>query len=157
MNKIIFLMVTICLTTAAPVMAAPEGQKGASASAYEHASDNSIFNRTSDWFATVGKSQEEKDRIKAERQARRAAKRVEKESEKAKGEAENKMDESKDKAAKLKEQNREREREMKRKMNEGNDQVEKLKERSREQERDMNRAMDQRMPGAGMGQGRGRR
>ena len=58
--------------------AAIAGNKGASRSAYEHASDQSIFNRIGDWFATVGKSDEEKQKILTERKAARAAKMAEK-------------------------------------------------------------------------------
>jgi uncharacterized protein YpmB len=45
--------------------------KGASAQAMERASENSVFNRVTDWFATVGKSPEEKTLILAERNAKR--------------------------------------------------------------------------------------
>ena len=64
-----------------PVYAAKD-QKGASQKAYEHASENSVFNRVSDWFATVGKSEEEKAKILEERKAKRAAKLAEKEAKK---------------------------------------------------------------------------
>jgi hypothetical protein len=47
--------------------------------AYEHASEKSAFNRVGDWFATRGKSDEEKAKIIAERDAQRAVKHVEKE------------------------------------------------------------------------------
>jgi hypothetical protein len=47
--------------------------------AYEHASEKSAFNRVGDWFATLGKSDEEKQRIIAEREAQRAVRRAEKE------------------------------------------------------------------------------
>jgi len=70
-----------------PAFCGDEGTKGASSKAYEHASENSIFNRVSDWFATVGKSDEEKAKILAERRAKRAAKQTEKEAKKAEKEA----------------------------------------------------------------------
>ena len=57
---------------------AKEEQKGANEQAYEHASDNAIFNRVGDWFATVGKSKEEKESILAERKAKRATQKAEK-------------------------------------------------------------------------------
>jgi len=66
-----------------PVFAAKGGEKGASTQAYEHASEQSIFNRVSDWFVTIGKSEEEKAKILAERKAKRAQKQAEKELEKA--------------------------------------------------------------------------
>ena len=48
----------------------------ASSNAFERASDDSIFNRVSDWFATVGKPEDEKEAIIAERRADRAAERL---------------------------------------------------------------------------------
>jgi hypothetical protein len=45
--------------------------------AYEQASEKSAFNRAGDWFATIGKSSEEKEKIIAERDARRAVKQAE--------------------------------------------------------------------------------
>ncbi len=78
--------------TAVPSFAAEEGEKGASKEAYEHANRKSIFNRTSDWFSTVGKSQEEKDRIMEERNAKRAAQRAEREAAKAKRKATREME-----------------------------------------------------------------
>ena len=56
-----------------PVFPKEEGQKGASSRAYEKASSNAIFNRISDWFATLGKSKEEKAKILEERKAAREA------------------------------------------------------------------------------------
>jgi hypothetical protein len=65
--------------------AGEECVKGASEQAVQCASDNSVFHRTSDWFATLGKSKEEKTALKAQRQADRKAKH---EAKKAKKEAE---------------------------------------------------------------------
>lgn len=80
MKKTIGLMLVALLVLSPAVsFAAKDGVKGASAQAYENASDNSVFNRVGDWFATIGKSDEEKAKIKAQRKAERAAKRVEKE------------------------------------------------------------------------------
>jgi len=67
-----------------PAFAARGGVKGADQKAYEHTSDNAIFNRVSDWFATRGKSEEEKQAIIAERKAKRAQKQAEKETERTK-------------------------------------------------------------------------
>ena len=47
----------------------------ASSTAFERAGEDSIFNRVSDWFATIGKPEDEKEMILAERRADRAAKR----------------------------------------------------------------------------------
>jgi hypothetical protein len=77
---IVGLFLLSCLNIA---YSAEEGQKGASSKAYEHASENAIFNRITDWFATVGKSKEEKEAILADRKAQRAAKRAQKEAQKA--------------------------------------------------------------------------
>ena len=78
----IFLML-FCMWVVLPVYAGPEGVEGASPTAYEHASEESVFDRVSDWFATVGKPKEEQDRILAERRAERMAKKAEKEIKKA--------------------------------------------------------------------------
>ena len=71
---------------------APEGGKGAS--------DQAIFNRVGDWFAAVGKSEEERAAIKAERKAKREAKRLEKEARKNKEKIEEKIRARKKKADK---------------------------------------------------------
>lgn len=95
MKKIVVFLIALSLVAIyCPAYSAPLGEKGASPSAYEHASDQSIFNRTTDWFATVGKSPEEKEKIKAERSAQRAAKRAEKEAKKAQKELEKKSKEA---------------------------------------------------------------
>ncbi len=73
-------------------------QKGANAKAYEHASDEAVFNRIGDWFATIGKTDEEKETIIAERKAKRATERAEKEAQKAKKEAEKKAEKAKKEA-----------------------------------------------------------
>lgn len=73
-------LIALFLISGIPAFAA---EKGASEKAYEHASDQSIFNRVGDWFATIGKSPEEKEKILAERKAKRAAKRAEIEAKKA--------------------------------------------------------------------------
>jgi len=95
------------------VFSAEKGEKGASTQAYEHASENAIFNRVSDWFTTIGKSKEEKEAIIAERKTKRATRRAEKEVQKAARKAE-------------------RERERERKVEEG---AEKFKDKVRGQEK----------------------
>lgn len=83
MKKILSALVIISLIfTALPVFAA-QGRKGASDKALEQASDEAIFHRVGDWFATIGKSDEEKKAIIAERKAKRAAARVQEEAERA--------------------------------------------------------------------------
>ena len=89
MRKIIVLFLVLAfLAGSMSLCFAQMGQKGASEKAYEHASEEAIFNRVGDWFATIGKSPEEKEAIIAERKAKRAAKRAEKEARKAQKEAE---------------------------------------------------------------------
>ncbi|MBN1869315.1 MAG: hypothetical protein JW847_01890 [Candidatus Omnitrophica bacterium] len=93
MKKFMVLGLAVMLVfSAAVVFAQQDKGKGASAQAYEHADDNAIFNRVGDWFATIGKSDEEKAVIKAQRKTERAAKRAEKETQKAAKEAKEKME-----------------------------------------------------------------
>ena len=77
---LVLALAAIIITSSS--FAAEGGAKGASAQAYEHASDNAIFNRVGDWFATRGKSEPEKSAILAERKAKRAVDRAQKELEK---------------------------------------------------------------------------
>lgn len=53
--------------------------RGASQTAQEQASDRAIFNRVTDWFATVGRSEEEKEQILEERKSRRLERQAERE------------------------------------------------------------------------------
>ena len=89
------VVVAIFMVSSLPVFAAEKGSKGPSAQAYEQASDQSVFNRAGDWFATIGKSDEEKVAIRAERKAKRAAKKAEREAKKAQKKAEKKLKGSK--------------------------------------------------------------
>jgi len=101
MKRIVAVMLILCLVIACtPAFAARGSRRGASAQAYEHASDEAIFNRVGDWFATRGKSEEEKAKILTERKAKRAAKRAEKEAKKTQKEAEKKIKKSQKKANK---------------------------------------------------------
>jgi len=85
MRKIsLFILIGVFTLSAQPVYA----EKGASETAQEKASDQAIFNRVGDWFATIGKSNEEKAKVKAERQAKRNSKKAEKEARKNVKEAE---------------------------------------------------------------------
>ncbi len=70
-------------------------EKGASVAGLEHASDEAVFNRVSDWFATVGKSPEEKQVVLAKRKAARIAKKAEKRAKAKTKEAEKGMKEAK--------------------------------------------------------------
>lgn len=78
MRKILIcVLAVILLISNMPVFAA-QGRKGASDRALERASDEAIFHRVGDWFATRGKSEEEKEAIIAERKAKRAQAKAEK-------------------------------------------------------------------------------
>jgi len=89
-RAIIGFLVLILIASFIPLFAAQGGRKGASDKAYEHASDQAIFHRVGDWFATRGKSDEEKKAIVTERKAKRAAAHVQKEAEKQKRKMEKK-------------------------------------------------------------------
>lgn len=84
------LLLMLCVSAAPPSYA--EKEKGASPQAYEHASEQAVFVRVSDWFATLGKSEEEKNSILAQRKAERAAKRAEQEAAKGLKQAEKEME-----------------------------------------------------------------
>lgn len=88
MRKLLALVLACMMVFSATAVFAA---KGASDTAREKASPQAIFNRMTDWFATVGKSEEEKQQILAERKAKRAAKQAEKEAKKAAAQAEEKM------------------------------------------------------------------
>ena len=99
MKKILTLVLILSIAMSMPVFAA-KGQRGASQKAYEHASDEAVFHRVGDWFATVGKSEKEKEAIIAERKGKRAAKKAEKELAKKKKAAEKKAKKAKKEAEK---------------------------------------------------------
>lgn len=64
------------ISSSTPVLAADGGQSGASVSAYQHASDEAVFTRIGDWFATLGKSGFERDSILVQRRTARVARRT---------------------------------------------------------------------------------
>lgn len=101
MKKLVWSTVIFCFLATGVTVFAQEAsrQKGASAAAYEHASDEAIFHRVGDWFATIGKNDQDKEAIIAKRKAERAAKKAEKEAEKAKKEIGKKAEEAKKEAA----------------------------------------------------------
>lgn len=99
MKKLLVILVVLAIAfSAVPSFA----QKGASARAQEVASDEAIFHRVGDWFATRGKTPEEKQAILAERKAKRAAARAEKEARKAQKQAEKAMKKQQSKMKDLK-------------------------------------------------------
>ncbi|MFC1666388.1 hypothetical protein ACFL0P_00760 [Candidatus Omnitrophota bacterium] len=101
---LVLVLAFVMVSTAA--FAAEGGRRGASTKAYEHASDEAIFNRAGDWFSTIGKSEGEKEAIIAKRKAKRAAKRAEKEAKKAKKKTEKEARKAKKQAEKLKSKGR---------------------------------------------------
>jgi len=74
---VLFLAFALVLSVM-PSVDAQNPPKGMSASAYKHASDEAVVHRVTDWFATRGKSDMEKQQILATRKAQRAAKRAQK-------------------------------------------------------------------------------
>jgi len=84
MKRLIVFFIAIALILSTVPVFGAQGRKGASDRALERASDEAIFHRVGDWFATRGKSESEKKAIIAERKAKRAAKRAQKEAEKKK-------------------------------------------------------------------------
>ncbi|HPN72706.1 MAG TPA: hypothetical protein PKZ41_01775 [Candidatus Omnitrophota bacterium] len=95
MKKFIVLVLAVMLSVGFAGSAwsqAGAGQKGPSARAFEKASDESALNRVGDWFATRGKSEQEKQAILAERKAKRTAEKMKKEAEKKSKEMKAKMD-----------------------------------------------------------------
>lgn len=86
----------IILALMATVVALPVAgytQQGASDTAMEKAGPQAVFHRFGDWFATIGKSDAEKQKIIAERKAERAKKRMMHEGEKAQKKAKEKSKE----------------------------------------------------------------
>lgn len=96
----VIMFLVVCIVIAVPVFSAEGGKKGASPKAYEHASENAVFNRVGDWFATIGKSEEEKTKMLEQRKAERAVKLIEKEARKTKKKAEKETKKIQKKAAK---------------------------------------------------------
>lgn len=89
MKKIVtFFIILAFVFSVTPAFAAKGGEKGASQTAYERASEESIFHRVGDWFATIGKSEEEKKAIISERKTKRAKDKMEKKSREMKKEME---------------------------------------------------------------------
>jgi putative protein kinase ArgK-like GTPase of G3E family len=78
-KKLICLSVALSLIMfASSVFAAKGSERRVGVQAYQNAGGQSIFNRVSDWFATVGKSDQEKAKILAERRTKRAKQRARK-------------------------------------------------------------------------------
>jgi len=87
MKKLSALIVILVLILSPLAFSEKGEEKGACEAALKNASDEAIFNRASDWFATIGKSGEEKEAALAERKLARAKKRAEKEAAKAQKQA----------------------------------------------------------------------
>lgn len=96
MKKILTLVLVMVFAFGTmPSYAGFGGDKGASQKAMENASDEAVFHRVGDWFATVGKSDTEKKQILVQRKATRAAAKAQKELEKAQKQANKKTKEMK--------------------------------------------------------------
>jgi hypothetical protein len=78
MKKLILMLSLAMFFCVAGTSFASTKQKAPNVKAVESANENAIFNRAGDWFSTIGKSKEDKMRIKAERKAKRKAKKMEK-------------------------------------------------------------------------------
>ena len=65
------------ISSSTPVLAVDSGQSGTSMSAHQHASDEAMFTRIGDWFATLGKSGFEKESILVQRRTARVARAIE--------------------------------------------------------------------------------
>jgi len=101
MKKVLALLLILVFALGTiPAFSAPLGQKGASAQALANASDESVFNRVGDWFATRGKSDTEKQQILAERKVKRTAEKVQKEAQRQKKELEKQAKKTKVEAGK---------------------------------------------------------
>ena len=85
MRKIFFACVVLCILCAAGFAFADDaGAQAATADVSVDASGQvSVFARMGDWFATVGRSEQEQERIMEHRRARRSEKHAEKEARKA--------------------------------------------------------------------------
>ncbi len=91
MKKVVACIIVLALFAACTPAFAAQTQKGASTQALEKASDEAVFHRIGDWFATIGKTDAEKKQIIAERKAKRVAIRAQKEAAKAQKELEKQM------------------------------------------------------------------
>lgn len=99
MKKLTSLIIIFALALSMPVYAGG-GEKGACSVATEKASDQAVFHRVSDWFATIGNTPEEKEAYIAKKRAEREAKKAKKMAEKKAKSAQKAANE---KAAKMKE------------------------------------------------------
>ena len=89
MRKIITLALVVCVL-ALNVLAFAASDK-----AMQNASDEAVFHRVGDWFATIGKADTEKQTIIAQRKMTRAAKKAEKMAKKQAEETKKKMNDMK--------------------------------------------------------------
>ncbi|MGB2706221.1 MAG: hypothetical protein WBC74_05155 [Candidatus Omnitrophota bacterium] len=129
MKRVIAIVVILALTLVSMPAFAAKGRKGASDRAYERANKQAIFHRVGDWFATRGKSKEEKEAILTERNAKREAARAQKEAEKKKKTAEKERKERQKQIKERHEQMKEKHRQIRKKHEQRKEKQKQMKEK----------------------------
>jgi hypothetical protein len=94
-KSLTLILIFIFTLGSVPSSYAGWGDKGPSQKAVENASDEAVFHRIGDWFATVGKNDTEKKQILAKRKAARAAARAQKKARRTQEQARKKTGEMK--------------------------------------------------------------
>jgi regulator of protease activity HflC (stomatin/prohibitin superfamily) len=82
MKKVIALVLALSFALTVPAFAQMKDIKGPSAQALAKASDDSVVDKVGDWFATRGKSDQEKQAILMQRRGARTAEKAQKQAEK---------------------------------------------------------------------------
>jgi hypothetical protein len=155
MKRVLLLAAALVLAGTVPAWTADQGKardmNQGRLQAETKASEQAVFSRISDWFATLGKSGAEKEKILTERRVKRLEARQEKKLRKEDQENKEKIkaatDEAKKNLNKMLEEGRKQDREMLREQTQSRDM-----QRSQQQ----TRQMDQTMHGAGMSHSGGR-
>ena len=82
MKKLIALILVLSFALAVPAFAAPKDMKAPGTKAVASVGDDSAVDKVGDWFATRGKSSDEKQKILMERKAKRAVEKAQKQADK---------------------------------------------------------------------------
>ena len=102
MKKLVVLFVVVSILFGGIVgFPGVSSARGASEKAMENASDEAVFHKVGDWFATRGKTDTEKQTIITERKGKRAAAKARKTAAKAQKVAEKQMRKSKSDAKRM--------------------------------------------------------